>query len=107
MRFVLYRMMCMLYRMLSSYLCSYKHGQNIECIVVSIISYCSPQAMFLPLKRVEYTYGRSSANAGVQDLVPSIHTLPFRSTRNKRSNCIPVLAIVFLYCSHQFVVFLC
>jgi hypothetical protein len=38
-----------------------------------------------------------SAAAGIQDMLPSLSTLTFRSTRNQRGNCIPIVATVRLY----------
>jgi hypothetical protein len=36
-------------------------------------------------------------DAGIQEILPSIITLHFRSTRNQRGNCGPILATVRLY----------
>jgi hypothetical protein len=46
-------------------------------------------------------------NAGIQDIVPSGRTLHFRSTRNQRGNCCPILATMRLYCTLQLAVFIC
>jgi hypothetical protein len=36
-------------------------------------------------------------DAGIEDLTPSVVTLIFRSTRNQRGNCTPILVPVCLY----------
>jgi hypothetical protein len=47
------------------------------------------------------------SDAGIQEIIPSIPTLLFRSTRNHRGNSIPFLATVLSYCYHQPTVFDC
>jgi hypothetical protein len=45
-------------------------------------------------------------DAGIQDILPSVFTLTFRSTRNHRGNCSPILATVRFYRNLQLDVFI-
>jgi hypothetical protein len=57
--------------------------------------------VFCPWTRTSSRQG----DAGIQDLVPSLITLTFRSTRNQRGNCDPILVTVRLYRFLQLEVF--
>jgi hypothetical protein len=78
--------------------------RNCSPILVTVCLYCIFQlAVFVccPFTRTP------SDDTGIQDIVPSVPTLPFRSTGNQRCNCTPILATVRLYRIHQLAVFDC
>jgi hypothetical protein len=81
-------------------------NQRGDCLPILAIvhAYCILQLAVFFFCPFAFMCGRLVALAG-QGTVPSIQTLLFRSTRNQRGNCSPILAIVLLYCILQLAVF--
>jgi hypothetical protein len=73
---------------------------------------CGPILTTVPLYRIRqfvifvfcpFTLtSRRQGDAGIQGTLPSARTLFFRSTRNQRGKCDPILVTVRLYCTASF-----
>jgi hypothetical protein len=86
-------------------LSTWDQRRNCDPILVTVREYCILQLDVF----VFCSYTRTSIRpgyAGIQGLAPSVMALSFRSTRNQRGNCSPILATVRLYCILQLVVFI-
>jgi hypothetical protein len=67
------------------------------CVCIAPFSLLSTSAEHLPVRSFAWSMPE----------IPSIHTLTFRSTRNQRGNCDPILATMHLYRTLQLAVFIC
>jgi hypothetical protein len=77
---------------------------NCSPIIATVRMYCILQLavfVFCPFTLVSI----HPVNAGIQDIVPSIITLFFRSTWNHRCNYTPIIATVRWYCIFQLDIF--
>jgi hypothetical protein len=77
---------------------STKNQRGNSSPIFAIVSlYCIFQCAVFFFCPFTHMGGRPIA-LGAQAIIPSTHTLFFRSTRNLCGNFLPVLAIVLLYC---------